>query len=222
MSGVTCTTHSTRQLVIYLTFFSRRISTLQSWEFVDDHDQDDHKYAPPRPSTNGAISADRYSVARHIRPFILAVIVVVGRFSRTRSTETNAGPVGTYEDPFLYSDQRGSWHLLYHVYNTTENPPHGHECVNSTVSAHAYSLDGFHWFVSPHQPYTTQILLTSGETITVATRERPKLWFDKHGQVTHLFTAVCGAPNCPNGPPTGCVDCKFDNWDYTLVQPLDV
>ena len=74
--------------------------------------------------------------------------------SQIRMSAQN-GPVGTYEDPFLYSDQRGLWHLLYHMYITTENPPHGHECVNSTVSAHAYSLDGFHWFVSPHQPYTT-------------------------------------------------------------------
>jgi hypothetical protein len=28
-------------------------------------------------------------------------------------------------------------------YNTQENPPHGHECVNATVSAHAFSEDGF-------------------------------------------------------------------------------
>ena len=39
----------------------------------------------------------------------------------------SGGPMGNYEDPFLYTDTRG-FHLLYHVYNTHENPPHGHEC----------------------------------------------------------------------------------------------
>jgi hypothetical protein len=108
------------------------------------------------------------------------------------------------------------------VYNTHENPPHGHECVNSTVSAHQYSVDGYTWGSSLVSPYGTQVELSTGETITVATRERPKLFFDKTGQMTHLFNGVCSAPNCPNGPSTGCVDCKYANWDYTLVQPLDI
>ena len=102
-----------------------------------------------------------------------------------------------------------------------ENPPHGHECFNSTVSAHAYSEDGFTWYMSASQPYGTQVELSTGETITVATRERPKLFFDEQGRMTHLFNGVCGASACPEGPPTGCVDCKYGNWDYTLVQTLD-
>ena len=65
-----------------------------------------------------------------------------------------------------------------------------------------------------------QVALTSGETITVATRERPKLVVDAAGRKTHLVNGVCSAPACPDGPPTGCVDCKYANWDYTLVQPL--
>ena len=130
-------------------------------------------------------------------------------------------PKGNYEDPFLYTDERG-WHLLYHVYSTTENPPHGHECVNATVSAHAFSLDGYDWHMSPLSPYGTQVQLTSGGVMTVATRERPKMWFNSTGHKTHLFNGVCGAANCPNGPKTGCVDCKYANWDFTLVQPLDV
>ena len=36
--------------------------------------------------------------------------------------------------------------------------------------------------------------------------------------------SVCSTPACPppNGPKTGCVDCKYKGWDYTLVAPLDV
>lgn len=56
----------------------------------------------------------------------------------------------------------------------------------------------------------------------VATRERPKLRFNEHGQMTHLLNGVCSAENCPSGPPTGCVNCKYNNWDYTMVAPLDV
>ena len=80
--------------------------------------------------------------------------------------------------------------------------------------------------MSKNSPYGTQVELNiqgpKPETITVATRERPKLFFDETGQMTHLFNGVCSAENCPNGPPTGCVDCKYGNWDYTLIQPLQV
>ena len=63
--------------------------------------------------------------------------------------------------------------------------------------------------------------LRVGETVTVATRERPKPFFDASGAMTHLLNGVCGAANCTDST-TGCVDCKYNHWDYTLVQPLDV
>ena len=96
-------------------------------------------------------------------------------------------------------------------------------CVNSTVSAHGFSEDGFTWHMSPTSPYGTQIVTTKG-TITISTRERPKIYFDKSGQMTHLFNGVCSTPACPppNGPHTGCVDCKYKGWDYTLIAPLAV
>ena len=94
-----------------------------------------------------------------------------------------------------------------HVYQ----PHPAYTCVNSTVSAHAFSevrataifvvgavaqgravfvaQDGFTWHMSPTPPYGTQIKLSSGETITVSTRERPKMFFDESGQMTHLFSA---------------------------------
>uniref|UniRef100_A0A7S4HQM8 EGF-like domain-containing protein n=1 Tax=Odontella aurita TaxID=265563 RepID=A0A7S4HQM8_9STRA len=131
------------------------------------------------------------------------------------------GPPGIYEDAFLYIDLRGNFHSLWHAYNTTEHQPHGHECIDSTVSAHAYSKDGHDWFASPVQPYGTQSALLSGDFITVATRERPKLFFNGKGQMTHLINGVCGAPACPNGPRNGCVACKVAGfWDYTLIAPL--
>ena len=55
--------------------------------------------------------------------------------SQVASVTHAGGPDGDYEDPFLYTDARG-WHLIYHVYNSEEHPPYGHECVDSTVAAH--------------------------------------------------------------------------------------
>ena len=122
-----------------------------------------------------------------------------------------------YEDPYLWVDTRGHWHLLMHAYNTKEDRT---QCTNSTVSLHAYSEDGHHWLPSPDQPYTTQVNVGS-HTITQATRERPKLVISPvSGAVTHLVTSVCSVPSCPHGPPTGCVDCKYRAHDYTLVTPL--
>eukprot|EP00656_Telonema_subtile_P017684 TRINITY_DN19527_c0_g1_i3.p1 TRINITY_DN19527_c0_g1~~TRINITY_DN19527_c0_g1_i3.p1 ORF type:complete len:160 (+),score=29.22 TRINITY_DN19527_c0_g1_i3:97-576(+) len=122
----------------------------------------------------------------------------------------------------LYTDQRDNFHLLYHVYNTNQERK---QCVTSTVSAHVFSEDGFTWHTSPTQPYSTQVAVldrTSGQVsaITVSTRERPKILFDKAGKMTHLFNGVCSAHACPDGPPTGCVDCKYANWDYNLIAPL--
>ena len=130
------------------------------------------------------------------------------------------GPAGKYEDPFVYTTARG-WHVLWHVYNYTEHPPHGHECRDSTVSAHSFSTDGITWHTGRTQPYGTTARRADGVTAQFATRERPKLRFDEQGRMTHLLNGVCGVENCPAGPPTGCVDCKYANWDFTLVAPLD-
>eukprot|EP01048_Picozoa_sp_COSAG05_P016412 COSAG05_NODE_2108_length_3550_cov_2.253839_1_plen_490_part_10 len=56
--------------------------------------------------------------------------------------------------------------------------------------------------------------------MVVSTRERPKLFFNETGYMTHLFNGVCAAPACPGQAP--CVNCKVFYWDYTLIAPLDL
>lgn len=125
------------------------------------------------------------------------------------------GVGGTYEDPFLYVDARGNWHLLFHVY-TLDVPA---TCVNSTVSGHWFSPDGLSWTASPTAPFGNNVAFTDGSAMTVATRERPKLLFNSAGEPTHLVNGVTGgASHCA---PTPCVNCKYNYWDFTLVQPLN-
>jgi len=143
---------------------------------------------------------------------------IAGPYTTVATFPTSGGPAGHYEDPQIYTDKRGNYHCFYHVYTTNQSPLN---CVNSTVSAHSFSEDGFTWTISKAAPYGTQVELTTGETATVATRERPKPFFDGNGVMTHLLNGVCGSGSCTDSR-TGCVDCKYHHWDYTLVQPLDV
>lgn len=99
----------------------------------------------------------------------------------------------TDEDPYLYM-VNDTFHLLFHVYETGEP---GSTCANSTVSAHLFSLDGYEWHTTSTQPYGTTVPLSDGTNFTVATRERPKFFFDHAtGQPTHLINGVSALSNC--------------------------
>ena len=95
------------------------------------------------------------------------------------------------------------WHALWHAFYLNEG--YRYSCVNSTVSAHSFSLDGHTWHAGATQPYDTQVQVldptadSGTKTITVSTRERPKLLFDEHGQMTHLVNGVSGASQCEAG-----------------------
>jgi hypothetical protein len=101
---------------------------------------------------------------------------------------------GKYEDPYMYQDHQkygGNWHVIYHVYNTSEGRRGGKRaCFNTTVSGHIFSEDGLTWYPSPIPPFGARIALTGGTAVTVSTRERPYVYFDAEGEMTHLFNAV--------------------------------
>jgi hypothetical protein len=123
-------------------------------------------------------------------------------------------------DPQIWTDKRGNWHCLFHVFQYGKN---NGTCVGTHVSAHHFSEDGLNWHTLDAEPYSNAVELTTGKTVVLATRERPKLFFNVHGEITHLLNGVCGVPFCsrcegPCGP--GCCDCKYFNWDFTLIQPV--
>lgn len=127
------------------------------------------------------------------------------------------GTPGIFEDPFLFIDVRGHWHVLFHTYTLTCDTP---RCDPTSISGHSFSRDGLTWHSSCVQPYFNTANVTDGTVVTMSTRERPKLLFNAAGEPTHLFNGVCPTPNCY---PKPAVDCKVIGfWDHTLVVPLDL
>lgn len=199
----------------------------------------------PLPHPNGSFFLLCDSSALYYSPHS-----VLGPWSRAGSVSAPGGVPGTYEDAALFIDARGHWHALFHVYNVyglirisptrTLSPrfltlvPHTRpartcsdvtpSCVNSTVSGHAFSRDGLVWQGSPEQPFGNLVRFADGSSMLVSTRERPKLlWDAAHIVPTHLVTAVTGGvSDCAWHDNTPCVNCKYDFWDFSLVQPLNL
>ena len=130
------------------------------------------------------------------------------------------------EDPFLWVDKRGSFHIINHRYVNTEVA----HCGTSTVSAHVFSPDGKAWhIVEPVvEPYAHTVEYDDGTSFTFATLERPNIHFDAAGQMTHinfaadLTTRDAGCGNSEQGKPRSCAECKFYNHCGTTIVALDV
>ena len=107
------------------------------------------------------------------------------------------------QDPFLWTDKRGHYHVLYHRM--------GAGVPSGWLGHHAWSRDGFTW--SNTQPvYDNTFPIEGGGTVAGIANggaQRPKLLV-QNGTATHLYVA---------GPMSGCPKCKGD---YTLVSPLNV
>lgn len=136
------------------------------------------------------------------------------------------------EDPFLWVDKRGNWHILNHAYNFSEVD----HCASSTVSAHTFSRDGKVWQTLGLEPYGHTIAHDDGTSTTYSTLERPYLVSSAvTGELTHIVFAAdsqtgddgCGShPKAASGPcsmptkPCSCVLCKFFDASETIVVPL--
>ena len=129
-----------------------------------------------------------------------------------------------WEDPTLYVDQRGHFHVLAHAFrgqagdwpqpgcrktqNVSKGSPPGWEmsypgpCTSN--GGHAYSIDGKEWHISPVPPYTASTDFEDGSTVVWRARERPHVVLNEHGELAFLLNGV-GDPitvNCTDGPST--------------------
>ncbi|RYP93202.1 hypothetical protein DL770_000677 [Monosporascus sp. CRB-9-2] len=108
------------------------------------------------------------------------------------------------EDPFLWRDKRGNWHILCHwmidIAERGEKFPR--------VGGHMFSrsLTG-PWTFRLRQVYNTTVHFTDGGRTDYYRRERPKLFFSDDGQMTPLYLV--------NGVQ------EFNTKaSYTLIQPI--
>eukprot|EP00947_MAST-08B_sp_MAST-8B-sp1_P005946 g5946.t1 len=148
-------------------------------------------------------------------------------------------PGARWEDPFLWQDKRGHWHILAHVFadgrRCGDSDPASVRPSCNYISGHAFSRDGLtNWTVSPTEPYSFSVQYDDGTTGLMSTRERPKLLFDPETrEPTHLYNAVAPMPpgacvSClkprKSGDARSCIGCKTcEPWGhqvYTMVAPL--
>jgi len=131
-----------------------------------------------------------------------------------------------WEDPSLWFDRRGNWHVLYHVYCLLPYAKHK-ECM----SGHAYSTDGFNWIYSNTEPFNGTVTFTDGSpAITFSTRERPHVVFATNDVnqttpigVTSGVSSQQPNPSCDSCQDQACSQCKITSgrdWTYTVLQPF--
>ena len=102
------------------------------------------------------------------------------------------------EDPYLWQDQSsGTFHALFHNMGGCKD-----------VGCHAFSEDGYLWYLAPDDPYTTLIIFQDNSNITYGRRERPHLVFNSLGQPAFLSNGV--------------QETWSNDHSYTLVQPINV
>ena len=123
-----------------------------------------------------------------------------------------AGLPYTVEDPYMWIDPRGNWHvrlggipplqtrtgtmtgpaappraaqIINHAYNTAQQT----NCSTSHVSSHFFSTDAKTWGWSD-QPYGHTVVFDDGTWHSYCTLERPSLVFNEAGFITHLHVAA--------------------------------
>jgi hypothetical protein len=147
-----------------------------------------------------------------------------GPWTAPRSVRPPGAKDRNWEDPFLFFDQRGNFHVLCHTWSALPYP-------SNNVSGHGFSTDGVQWTFSQQEPYDNAVTHADGTVQRFATLERPKLLFTdptKPYTPTHLINgasavwldgsdpcAVCGGH---------CSHCKQElgiDWTYTLMTPLE-
>ena len=97
-------------------------------------------------------------------------------------TSVTTGACGGGEDPYLFTDENGNWHCLYH------RAPFN----NLTVAGgHSFSENGYDWHISEAPAYSGDyVTYTETGRHEVAKRERPRFLFDDAGAPIALLNGV--------------------------------
>eukprot|EP00729_Bicosta_minor_P002530 gene2530-9423_t len=133
-----------------------------------------------------------------------------GRFILTPGAQPRPNTV--WEDPSVWLDKRGHWHLLSHVYPTNTSNWNQYAEI---VAGHGFSTDGANWTFSAIPPYTAIVNSTDGKSLHYATRERPFLLLSDDAELKPiaLFTAVTTPGHPKQAKP-------LVDYSFTHVQPV--
>ena len=112
----------------------------------------------------------------------------------------------TAEDPSVFRDARGHWHMLV-------NALPGACLPKVQQGGHAWSRDGVTWSEPRVGAYNTTVRLANGSSMVCERRERPQMILDpRSGRPLAMTSGVTGCP--PLGASRGGSDC------FTLVQRM--
>lgn len=111
---------------------------------------------------------------------------------------------GGAEDPFVWQDARGNYHILVHSLE-----PDGGFGDGPKVGRHAYSrtIEGPWTFNNRTLAFSTKVEFEAGGLVEYYRRERPQLFFSDDGRVRPLFLT------------TGVQE-KGSGMSYTLIVPI--
>ncbi|KUL90946.1 hypothetical protein ZTR_00828 [Talaromyces verruculosus] len=110
------------------------------------------------------------------------------------------------EDPFIWRDKRGNFHMLVHDLYSGE---YGQFDSGPNVGKHGYARnwDGEWTYNAETVAYSTYVEFTDGTATNFTRRERPQLYFSDDGEMTPLFLS------------TGVQEMNTSQ-SYTFVQPI--
>ncbi|KAH7058589.1 hypothetical protein B0J12DRAFT_594053 [Macrophomina phaseolina] len=151
-----------------------------------------------------------YSQDNHTSAFALAVednlIYVAENYNASYDRVFSPSGQPWSEDPFLWQDKRGHWHILAHYMIDIEE----RDEKGPNVGAHLYArnLTGPWTFNTQTLAYNTTVKFDDGTTMEMYRRERPKLYFDwSDPDLTPLYL-LNGVQESNNGR------------SFTLIQPI--
>jgi len=109
----------------------------------------------------------------------------------------NKAPIVSHigEDPYIYQDKRGNYHIVYH------------DMQGADRGGHAYSRDLVTWYNGPVPCYTGEVHYDDGSSRKFQKRQRPQLLLES-GVPLYLYTGVM-----PGGA-TG-------DYTFTLAQEIN-
>ena len=120
--------------------------------------------------------------------------------------------MGLCEDPHLFFDRHGHFHVFGHCYKCLNYPASDCGPAPNTPSGHGFSEDGvkWTWIGGADAPYFFTTPARGGGNFTVGTRERPSVFFDDSLAPAVLITAA--APPYPMDRSSKGVD-----WAFTFM-----